>query len=125
LQEVSVAKKEAERIRELVDGMMAGDRLAMEAFFTFIDGLKAKKLGKDGESALSVVVTVIELLLPVTARVAFAAASEREKKEASTTTKARGKEERSLVGDRVVGRSVLHRASSGSCEQGSHQRWQR
>ena len=79
-QEASVAKKEAQRIRELVDGMMAGDRLAMEAFFTFIDGLKRKKLEKDGESALSVVVTVIELLLPVTARVAFAAASEREKK---------------------------------------------
>ena len=75
-----MAEKEAQRIRELVDGMMAGDRLAMEAFFTFIDGLKAKKLGKDGESALGLVVTVVELLLPATARVTYAAASERENK---------------------------------------------
>ena len=75
-----MAKKEAERIQELVDGMMAGDKPAMEAFFTFIDGLKAKKLGKEGESALTVVVTIVELLLPMHTRLAYAAASDREKK---------------------------------------------
>ena len=75
-----MAEKEAERIRELVDGMIAGDKLAMDAFCTFIDGLKAKKLGKDGERALAVVVSVVELLLPMHARLAYAAASDRKDK---------------------------------------------
>jgi hypothetical protein len=75
-----VAKNEAEKIRELVDGMSAGDERAMDAFFTFIDGLKGKNLGKDGESALTVIVSVVELLLPTHARLAYAAASDRKKK---------------------------------------------
>jgi hypothetical protein len=72
--------KDAQRIQELVDGMKAGDQRAMDAFFTFIDGLKAKKLGKDGDSALTVIVSVVEVLLPIHARLAYAAASEREGK---------------------------------------------
>ncbi len=72
--------KEVERIRELVEGMKAGDKRAMEAFFTFVDGLRAKKLGKDGERALAVVVSVVELLLPMHARLAYAAASDRKDK---------------------------------------------
>jgi hypothetical protein len=60
--------------------MMAGDKRAMDAFFTFIDGLQAKKLRKDGERALTVIVRVVELLLPMHARLAYAAASETEKK---------------------------------------------
>ena len=85
---------DAEKIRELVDGMMAGDKLAMEAFFTFIDGLKGKKLGKDGESALGVVVTVVELLLPMGARLAYAAASDRESKKEARSRKRVAKKRR-------------------------------
>ena len=82
-----MAKKEAERIQELVDGMRAGDKLAMEAFFTLIDGLMAMKLGKDGESALGVVVSVVELLLPMHARPAYAASSDRESKKGARSRK--------------------------------------
>ena len=70
-----MAEKESERIRELVDGMVAGDKLAMEAFLTFIDGLRGKNLGKDGESAIAVIARVVELLLPMHARLAYTAAS--------------------------------------------------
>jgi hypothetical protein len=49
--------------------------------------LKRKKLGKDGESALSVVVTVVELLLPIAARAAYAAASDRETKKRAPSRK--------------------------------------
>ena len=82
-----MAKMEAEKIRELVDGMTAGDKRAMEAFFTFIDGLKAKKLGKDGDSALTVIVSVVELLLPMHARLPYAAASDRENKKPARARK--------------------------------------
>ena len=37
------------------------DPRAMEAFFTFVDGLLKKKLDRDGEGALMVVVSVVEL----------------------------------------------------------------
>ena len=89
-----MAEKEAQRIRELVDGMMAGDKLAMEAFFTFIDGLKAKTLGKEGESALGVVVSVVELLLPIAARAVYAAASDRENKKRAPSRKPVAKKRR-------------------------------
>jgi hypothetical protein len=69
--------RDARRIQELVDGMSAGDPRAMEAFFTFVDGLLRKKLDTDGEDALMVVVSVVELLLPLQARSAFAAESEK------------------------------------------------
>ena len=70
-------KTDARRIQELVDGMSAGDPRAMEAFFTFVDGLLRKKLERDGEDALMVIVSVVELLLPIQARLAFAAESEK------------------------------------------------
>src|ERR1700680_1187492 len=70
-------KPDARRIQELVDGMSGGDPRAMEAFFTFVDGLLRKKLDRDGEDALMVIVSVVELLLPIQARVAFAAESEK------------------------------------------------
>ena len=70
-------KRDARRVQELVDGMSAGDPRAMEAFFTFVDGLLRGKLDRDGEDALMVVVSVVELLLPMHARLAFAAESER------------------------------------------------
>jgi hypothetical protein len=72
----TVAKEQTERIQELV----AGDKLAMEAFFTFIDGLQRKSLGKDGESAIVVVAGVVELLLPMQARHVYAVASKKENK---------------------------------------------
>jgi hypothetical protein len=70
-------KYDARRIHELVDGMSRGDPRAMEAFFTFVDGLLTKKLDRDGEDALMVVVSVVELLLPAHTRLAFAAESEK------------------------------------------------
>ena len=82
------AKSGAERIRQLVDGMRAGDALAMEAFFTFIDGLKAKKLGKDGEVALTVVASVVELLLPTEARLAYSVAAETKNKKVARSRNA-------------------------------------
>ena len=59
---------------------MAGDKLAIEAFLTFIDGLKAKKLGKDGENALTVIVSVVELLLPMQVRATFLTTSDKKRK---------------------------------------------
>jgi hypothetical protein len=99
LRRFSVAN-DADRIRELVDGMMAGDKRAMNAFFTFIDGLQAKKLGKDGERALTVVVSVVELLLPMHARLAYAAASDRESKKRPRTRKSVAKKKRKGSGRR-------------------------
>ena len=75
-----MAEKQTERIQELVDGMVAGDKLAIEAFFTFIDGLRAKKLGKEGERAIAVVASVVELLLPMHVRPIYTAASKKENK---------------------------------------------
>jgi hypothetical protein len=75
--ELAMSKRDARRIQELVDGMSGGDPRAMEAFFTFVDGLLKKKLDRDGEDALMVVVSVVELLLPMHARSAFAAESEK------------------------------------------------
>ena len=72
-----MSKPDAKRIQELVAGMTGGDPRAMEAFFTFVDGLLRKKLDRDGEDALMVVVSVVELLLPIQARLAFAAESEK------------------------------------------------
>jgi hypothetical protein len=72
-----MSKPDAKRIQELVDGMTVGDPRAMEAFFTFVDGLLQKKLDRDGEDALMVVVSVVEHLLPIQARLAFAAESEK------------------------------------------------
>jgi hypothetical protein len=74
--------KDAQRIQELVDGLKA-----MDAFFTFVDGLKAKKLGVDGENALTVIVSVVELLLPMHARLAYAAPSDGEGKKAAKPRK--------------------------------------
>ena len=82
-----MAEREAGRTRELVDGMRAGDELAMRAFFTFIDGLKGKQLGKDGERALTVVVSVVELLLPTEAQRVYAATSPREHKKPGRSRK--------------------------------------
>src|ERR1700674_765704 len=75
--ELAMDKPNARRIQELVDGMSGGDPRAMEAFFTFVDGLLRKKLERDGEDALMVIVSVVELLLPMRARLAFAAESEK------------------------------------------------
>ena len=86
--------REVERIRELVDGMIAGDRLAMEAFFSFIGGLKAKKLGKDGEGALGVIVQVVELLLPMSARLVYASASTKKGKKPAPLRKRVAKRKR-------------------------------
>ena len=47
------------------NSVTGGDPRAMEAFFTFVDGLLRKKLDRDGEDALMVVVSVVELLLPI------------------------------------------------------------
>jgi hypothetical protein len=69
-----------EQIRELVDGMRSGDPRATAAFFTFVAGLKAKKLGKDGERALTLLVNVVELFLPPHTRTAYVAASDQKKK---------------------------------------------
>lgn len=82
-------KRDARRIQELVDGMSAGDPRAIEASFTFVDGLLSKKLDRDGEDALMVVVSVVELLLPVHARSAFAAESEKGVKMAAHPRKGR------------------------------------
>src|ERR1700693_357835 len=70
-------KPDARRIQELVDGMSGGDPRAMEAFFTFVDGLLRKKLGRDGEDALMIIVSGVEQLLPMHARWAFAAESQK------------------------------------------------
>ena len=80
-------KPDAKRIQELVAGMTGGDPRAMEAFFTFVDGLLRKKLDRDGEDALMVVVSVVELLLPMHGRLAFAAESEKGVKKAAQPRK--------------------------------------
>jgi hypothetical protein len=95
--EIGVGENEARRIRELADGMTAGDRRAMEAFFTFIRGLRAKKLGKDGEGALAVVVSVVELLLPTHVRLGYAAASDKENKKKARPRKRVAKKKRSTT----------------------------
>ena len=46
--------------------------------FEFIDALDDKKLKKDGRHALTMVVGVVQLLLPKPARLAYAAASDRD-----------------------------------------------
>ena len=79
--ELAMDKPDARRIQELVEGMSAGDTRAMKAFFTFVDGLLRKKLDRDGEDSLMIVVSVVEQLLPMHARLAFAAESERGVKE--------------------------------------------
>jgi hypothetical protein len=63
----------------------------MEAFFTFVDGLLKKKLDRDGEDALMVVESVVELLLPRHARQAFAAESEKGVKEPAQRRKGTAK----------------------------------
>jgi hypothetical protein len=82
-----MSKPDAKRIQELVAGMTGGDPRAMEAFFTFVDGLLQKKLDRDGEDALMVVVSVVELLLPIQARLAFAVESEKGVKKAAQPRK--------------------------------------
>jgi hypothetical protein len=69
---------DAKKLPELVDGMVKGDKQAMETFFELIDVLEDKKLKKDGRHALMMVVSVVELLLPQAAKLPYAAASDRE-----------------------------------------------
>ena len=75
--ELAMVKPDVRRIQELVDGMSGGDPHAMEAFFSFVDGLLRKKLGRDGQDALMVLVSVVELLLPPHARRAFTTEAEK------------------------------------------------
>jgi hypothetical protein len=89
--ELAMGKRDARRIQELVDGMIGGDPRAMEAFFTFVDGLVRRKLDRDGEDALMLVVSVVELLLPMQARLAFAAESEKGVKKPTQLRKRRAK----------------------------------
>ena len=70
--------KDVERLVDLVGGMTAGDKRAMETFFEFIDALEDKKLKKDGRHALTMVVGVVQLLLPKPARLVYAAASDKD-----------------------------------------------
>ena len=71
-------RDDAEGLRELIGGMTDGDKRAMETFFQYVDVLEDKKLKKDGRHALMMVVSVVEMLLPHAARLAYAAASDRE-----------------------------------------------
>ena len=83
--------KDVERLVDLVGGMTAGDKRAMETFFEFIDALEDKKLKKDGRYALTMVVGVVQLLLPKTARLVYAAASDRDGGNEKASKKARSK----------------------------------
>ena len=91
---MAMGKPDARRVQDLVDGMSSGDPRAMEAFFTFVDGLLRKKLNRDGEDALMVVVSVVELLLPMPARVVFAAESEKGVKNPAPARKVNGKKKK-------------------------------
>ena len=71
-------RDDAKGLPELIDGMIDGDERAMETFFRYVDVLEDKKLKKDGRHALVMVVSVVEMLLPQAARLAYAAASDRE-----------------------------------------------
>ena len=70
--------KDVEKLTNLAGGMSAGDERAMETFFEYIDALEDKKLKKDGRHALTMVVGVVQLLLPKPAQLVYAAASDRE-----------------------------------------------
>ena len=70
--------KDVEKLTNLAGGMTAGDKRAMETFFEFIDALEDKKLKKDGRRTLTMVVGVVQLLLPKPALLAYAAASDRD-----------------------------------------------
>ena len=68
-------RDDAKALPELIDGMIDGDKRAMESFFRYVDVLEDKKLKKDGRHALVMVVSVVEMLLPQAARWAYAAAA--------------------------------------------------
>ena len=71
-------RDDAKGLPELIAGMADGDKRAMETFFQYVDVLEEKKLKKDGRHALMMVISVVEMLLPQAARLAYAAASDRE-----------------------------------------------
>ena len=81
---------------ELIGGMTDGDKRAMETSFQYVQVLEDKTLKKDGRHALMMVISVVEMLLPQAARLAYAAASDREeskpaRKKKFTSKKARPK----------------------------------
>ena len=89
-------RDDAKGLPELIGGMTDGDKRAMETFFQYVHVLEDKKLKKDGRHALMMVISVVEMLLPQAARLAYAAASDREeskpaRKKKFTSKKARPK----------------------------------